>query len=29
MRKVVDRNESMDEIYCRNGDEKYDNGNLP
>jgi len=25
MRKVVERNESMDEIYYKNEDEKYDN----
>jgi len=25
MKKVVERNESMSEIYYRNGDEKYDN----
>ena len=29
MRKVVERNESIDEIYYRNEDEKDDNGILP
>ena len=29
MNEVDERNESMNEIYCRNGDEKYENGNLP
>ena len=29
MKKVSERNERMDAIYYRNGDEKHENGNLP
>ena len=29
MRKVTERNESMDDIYCKNEDEKDDNIMLP
>jgi len=29
MKKVAERNESMDKIYCKNKYEKYEIGNLP
>lgn len=29
IKKVIERNESTDEIYYKNGMKKYDNGNLP